>query len=247
MLNDRTYRVKLAESDAERAAAQALRYDIFVREGGATPTVSASGREHDDFDAAADQLILLSGHDVVGTYRLLRDDAARDGPGFYSDTEYDLSPLTATGRPLLELGRTCLAPAHRGGAALGLLWRAVADYVDHHGSEIVFGVASFPGTDVGALADGLALLHHRYRADPALRVSVRDGVTMDLRGPEAIDQLRAARTIPPLIKSYLRAGGRVGDGAFVDRIFNTTDVFMVLETAALSGLRGLPIMGRRAA
>ncbi|NNF91025.1 MAG: ornithine-acyl-ACP acyltransferase, partial [Boseongicola sp.] len=40
--------------------------------------------------------------------------------------------------------------------------------------------------------------------------------------------------VPPLIKSYLKLGGFVGEGAFVDRAFNTTDVCLVLDTARLS-------------
>jgi len=49
--------------------------------------------------------------------------------------------------------------------------------------------------------------------------------------PEAeIDQRRALGALPPLLKGYLRLGGFVGDGAVVDREFNTTDVCVVVKT-----------------
>jgi putative hemolysin len=40
--------------------------------------------------------------------------------------------------------------------------------------------------------------------------------------------------VPALIKGYLRLGGFVGEGAYVDRAFNTTDVCLVLDTEQMS-------------
>jgi putative hemolysin len=42
------------------------------------------------------------------------------------------------------------------------------------------------------------------------------------------------RAVPALIKAYLRLGGCVGEGAFVDHAFNTIDVCLVMDTARLS-------------
>jgi lyso-ornithine lipid O-acyltransferase len=39
---------------------------------------------------------------------------------------------------------------------------------------------------------------------------------------------------PALIKAYLRLGGFVGDGAFIDHEFNTTDVCLVMDTGQMS-------------
>ena len=36
--------------------------------------------------------------------------------------------------------------------------------------------------------------------------------------------------LPPLVKGYLRLGGFVGDGAVIDRQFNTTDIAVVVQT-----------------
>jgi putative hemolysin len=53
--------------------------------------------------------------------------------------------------------------------------------------------------------------------------------------PEAeIDRRAAMLQVPALIKAYLRLGGFVGDGAFVDHAFNTTDICLVMDTARLS-------------
>ena len=38
----------------------------------------------------------------------------------------------------------------------------------------------------------------------------------------------ALKTMPPLIKGYLRLGAFIGDGAVIDRQFGTTDVLIIM-------------------
>ncbi len=56
---------------------------------------------------------------------------------------------------------------------------------------------------------------------------------MDLIAPDRLDRREALVGMPALIKAYLRlaVGGR---GAFIDRAFNTTDVFLLMDTGAMS-------------
>lgn len=246
-------RVKLADTDAELRAAQALRYEVFVAELGSDgPMVDHdTGLERDRFDAFFDHLLLFddaAGSRVVGVYRLLRGDQARAAGQFYSEDEYDLAPLHASGRALLELGRSCLARPYRGGAGMYHLWQGLADYVAAHGTEILFGVASFHGTDPGRIAMPLSLLHHRYLAPPELRVRARPHgfQGMNLIPEDRLDRPAAMQGVPPLIKAYLRLGGHVGEGAFTDRMFNTTDVCLIMDTARLTA-RHRSIYGRGAA
>jgi putative hemolysin len=251
------YRVKLAETPAERAGAQRLRYRVFVEEMGAqaSPEEHAARQEWDVFDPYFDHLVLLdlggSIADpldrVVGVYRLMRDAAARAGPGFYGATEYDLTPIAGSGRSAVELGRSCVALEHRGGPAMHLLWNGLAEYVLERRIEILFGVASFHGTDPEPLAEALAYLHHHHLAPPDLRVRARaDGyLDMDRMDAAAIEPARALRAIPPLIKAYLRLGGFVGEGAWVDRDFNTIDVCVVMDTGRMTAKYRRYYEGRR--
>lgn len=232
--------VRLAESAADLHAAQRLRYDVFVAElGGGGAMVDHEARlERDHLDPYFDHLLLIDRRvdRVVGVYRLLRCDQARQCGGFYSEGEYDLSALKGSGRRLLELGRSCLHPDYRGGMAMHHLWAGIARYVSDHAIEILFGVASFHGTDVAALAQPLSLLHHRHLAPASLRVRAKGEVwqTMDLLPDEALDRRQAMLQMPSLIKAYLRLGGCVGEGAFVDREFNTVDVCLIMDTARLN-------------
>lgn len=249
------YELKLADTPAEKAAAERLRWQVFVEEMGAKSSSTTPGRESDHFDAYADHLILKDrnngreGHNVVGVYRLLRGDVAQAHNGFYSASEYDLTPLMAAGRPMLELGRSCIAEGHRGGKALRLLWIGLSEYVSTHGVELLFGVASFPGTDPEPFTQAMAYLGRGHRAQHALRAKARgaDAIPLDRLGDAPLDPIAAVRSIPPLLKSYLRIGGKVGDGAYIDHDFNTIDVFLVMDTAAMATMRSVTAPTRRAA
>jgi putative hemolysin len=237
--------LKLADNQEDLIAAQRLRYRVFVDELGATgPTVDhETQREADEFDAVYDHLLLIdrridpqSRDHVVGVYRLLRSEVANAGPGFYSSAEYDLGPLENSGRRLLELGRSCVDADHRGGIAVYLLWNALAEYVLKHEVEVMFGVASYHGTDVSAIAQSLAFLHKNHLAPADARVQVRPDhfQRLDLIPDDQIDRVQAMAQTPALIKAYLRLGGSIGDGAFIDRAFNTIDVCLMMDTARMS-------------
>ena len=159
-------------------------------------------REWDDFDPYFDHLILLSLDPaiadpldrVVGVYRLMRDEVARGGPGFYGAGEYDLGADRASGRPSVELGRSCVAPEHRGGPAMHLLWNGLASYVLERRIELLFGVASFHGTDPEPIAEALSFLHHEHLAPPDLRVRARPEHYLDMNlMPRGGDRRRRGR------------------------------------------------------
>ncbi|KUP92653.1 GNAT family N-acetyltransferase [Tritonibacter horizontis] len=228
------FSVKIAETEEDLRAAQALRYEVFVRElgGGGALVDHEAGLERDRFDPFFDHMLVYDNttRDVIGVYRLLRCDQAAKLGQFYSEDEYDLTALRQSGRKLLELGRSCLHRDYRGGMAMFYLWNGLASYVAKHKIEVLFGVASFHGTDLKALVQPLALLHHNHLAPEELRVRSKTYQPMDLLSEDQIDRRRAMLETPSLIKAYLRLGGFVGDGAFVDHAFNTTDVCLILDT-----------------
>jgi putative hemolysin len=233
-------RIRLAANESEIEAAQALRYRVFCAEMGATPTaeMAAVEREYDSFDDYCDHLLVFDENhgggvrSVVGTYRLMRREAAARRGRFYSADEYDISGLLAYPGGILEVGRSCVDRYYRDGATMQLLWRGIASYVFYHDIDILFGCASLPGVGPEPLALPLSYLYHHHLAPPSLRPRARPEryVAMDSLAPGAIDRKEALRALPPLIKGYLRLGGSVGDGAVVDEDFRTTDVCVVVKT-----------------
>ncbi len=242
---DPRFELRRAETDEEIRAAQRLRYRVFVEELGADgPLVDHENRlEKDRFDRYFDHLVLFDRQmapddpdRAVGVYRVMRNDQAAAAGQFYSEDEYDLSALKSSGRRLLELGRSCVDSCYRGGTSMFHLWNGLARYVAEHQIEVLFGVASFHGTDIMALAEPLSFLHHNHLAPEPVRVRVlpEHFQRTDLIPPDVIDPRRAMKAVPALIKAYLRLGGFVGEGAFIDRAFNTTDVCLVMDTERMN-------------
>ncbi|MDB5590624.1 GNAT family N-acyltransferase [Enterovirga sp.] len=238
--------VRLARGWQEVHRAQQLRYDVFFGERGALagPRPRRTGRDADDYDAVCDHLLVLdhacpanpfraAEPKVVGTYRLLRREVAEAHRGFYSESEFQVLPLLSA-RPearIAELGRACVRQPYRSRRTVELLWQGIWAYVKEHRIDALIGCASLDGTDPRALAPQLSYLHHFAPSPAEWRVGAQPGrrVAFDVLPREMLDQRAAFRSLPPLVKGYLRVGATVGDGAVVDPAFGTTDVFVVLD------------------
>ena len=232
--------VVLADTEDEVRAAQSLRYRIFYNEKGAQPSLetAACERDFDDFDDIADHLLVIdhslgTGADrVVGTYRLMRREHAARAGCFYTASEYDITPIVSQPYEVMELGRSCVDARYRNRHTMQQLWRGIAAYVFRHDVALMFGCASLHGTDVQASAPALSYLYHNHLAPEEIRpVTLPEFYqTMNLMPADTIDVRRVLPSLPPLIKGYLRLGGFVGDGVYVDQQFNTTDVCVIVKT-----------------
>jgi L-ornithine Nalpha-acyltransferase len=237
--------LRLAESEDEIRAAQALRYRIFYEEMSAEPTAEMQRlrRDFDSFDDYCDHLLVIDRalpagpRRVVGTYRLLRRAMAEKRGQFYSVDEYDIRQILAFPGEILELGRSCIEPAYRQRSIMQLMWRGIADYVMYHEIGLMFGCASLAGVDPAAHALALSYLHHHHLAPANLRPRALPSryVAMNMMPRDQVDARAALGQLPPLIKGYLRLGGFVGDGAVIDNQFHTTDVSVVVVTDRVTG------------
>ena len=243
-LNIDTVKVRLTQNDDEIAAAQRLRYKVFYEEYAAKPdeAMRATRRDADEFDAVTDHLIVLDESiadpfdRIVGTYRLLRREAAERHGSFYTSGEYDIGPLLRSDLTLLELGRSCVLAEYRTRPVLQLLWQGITDYMLDHNIDLMFGCASLHGVNVDELARPLSYLHHYHPAPEMLCPRALDGryVNMNRVPRETLDPRRDFAALPPLIKGYLRLGAGIGDGAVIDPQFDTTDVCIVLPMREVS-------------
>ncbi|MFN9959725.1 MAG: ornithine--acyl-ACP N-acyltransferase OlsB, partial [bacterium] len=101
--------------------------------------------------------------------------------------------------------------------------------------DVMLGCASLEGTDPDAHAFALSFLAD-MAAPPEWKVRALPSRYVDMRriSPETIDKRRALTVIPPLIKGYLRLGCYIGDGAVIDRQFNTIDVLIILPVSVIN-------------
>lgn len=234
--------VRLAENDSEIEAAQRLRYRIFCEEMGANASqeVRTQKRDHDKFDPYCDHVLVIDdsrpqGEKVVGTYRLLTRTNMQPLGGFYTETEYNIDRLKTFDGEIMELGRSCVEVPYRTRPVIQLLWKGIGAFVNANNITLMFGCASFGGTDVKAHQLALAYLHHHHLAPEDIRPRALDEyyTNINLMAKEAVDAREALKAMPTLIKGYLRLGGYIGDGAVVDYAYNTTDVSIIVRTDAI--------------
>jgi len=244
--------VRLAKNFKEVKKAQRLRYQVFYEEMSAIADAHtlATRRDADPFDAYCDHLLVVDHAslkrnklgrlkpEIVGTYRILRQEIAGQHGGFYTAGEYDIQKLVDAnpGKRFMELGRSCVLKPYRTKKIVELLWHGIWSYVLRYKVDVMIGCASIEGTDPDALASQLSFLHHNARAPEEWRVrAVEDRyVEMNRLPKDDINSKEALRALPPLVKGYLRLGAYIGDGAVVDHQFGTTDVLIIMPVSELN-------------
>jgi putative hemolysin len=223
---------ELAATAQDIREAQSLRFRVFGEEMGATLKGSEQGIDVDEYDSVCQHLVVREANSgrVVGCTRLLTDTQARRIGRFYSETEFDLGPvLTLPGR-LLEIGRTCIAPEYRQGAAIAVLWSGLAGFVYLHGFDSLFGCASVPlGTDDLQAAAIMNRIRRAALAGPDIRVVPRVPLLITQAPDDVLDA-----PLPSLLKAYIRAGAKACGEPCRDPDFGVADVLMLLNVAALN-------------
>lgn len=223
------YHVRRARTAQDMARVMALRLARF-------------GVGRDEFDARATQIMVLEGEALRATFRLMVYANGADIGAGYSGQFYDLGGFSALDRPALELGRFCLdtGTAGREADVLRLCFAAMAGMVDRTGAALLFGCASFEGSDVGPHLPALGAL--KPHISPQWTVGRKDPHIVDLNEIAApSDPMAALRAMPPLLRSYLGIGGWVGDHVVQDFALGTIHVFTGVEVSRIPPQRALAL------
>ncbi|ANT61359.1 ornithine-acyl-ACP acyltransferase [Salipiger sp. CCB-MM3] len=222
-------RVRLAQGAADVAAAQRLRgLAFFGPEGGADVDPLDTRCSHALIEDRTGQL--------QACFRYLWLDTSAEIGNSYSAQYYDLQRLAGYGGPMIELGRFCTRPGLVDPDVLRLAWGAITALVDRGGARMLFGCASFAGTDPAPYAEAFGFLAARHAAPERWQIGAKAAERVAFAPAEA-EARGVMRLIPPLLRTYLGMGGWVSDHAVVDRQMNTLHVFTGVETAAIPPAR----------
>lgn len=235
-----------ARDAGEVREAQRLRFRVFAQELGARlrpPAGTPYGHDADEFDAHCEHLLVRELADdgspgaVIACYRLLSATAAQRIGGFYAETAFDLTRLRAHRNRIAELGRACVAPEHRRGAAMLMMWGAIAQRMQQLGLDLLIGCASVPALDGGSAAWTLwnrlaeeQLAGIEWRVRPRLPLHPALAPRSSLVEPPAL---------PPLLRAYLNANARLLGAPAWDADFRCADFPLMLP------LQDLPASYRR--
>lgn len=238
------FSVQFARTSDELVETQRLRYRIFAGEMGAQLEDAGSGLDRDRYDPHCRHLYVRDRQtgSIVACTRILTDDRAAFAGGYYSGSEFDLGLLEHLPGRAMEIGRTCVDPAYRGGAAIALLWSGMADMILREGYDYLFGCASIGLEDGGANAQAvIETLRSDYLSPPWHRVRPRNPLPpADLRPTQP-------GKMPPLLKAYVGLGARACGEPYFDPAFNCADVFMLLNMPDLDPRYARRFLGRRTA
>ncbi len=226
------YTTRLATHARDVQLAQELRGRVFLK---------SNTRDEDRFDSLCDHILVeeRTTGELVCCFRFMH---LRDGAEIsksYSAQFYDLSALMGFPGPMVELGRFCIAPEWKDPDILRIAWGALTSYVDQNGVALLFGCASFDGTDESAYSDAFAMLRDRHlgpkRWLPRVKAPKVFKFADRLRGKA--DVKKALKHMPPLLRTYLMMGGWVSDHAVIDSHMKTLHVFTGVEVAAIPDAR----------
>ncbi|MCE9499406.1 MAG: GNAT family N-acetyltransferase [Leptospira sp.] len=233
---ERKLEVRLAENQFEIEQTLALRYNVFNLEmGEGLPQSSSTRKDRDEYDFYCEHLIVMDkarDNMIVGTYRILNRKTAKKNIGFYSETEFDLSKLYELEDEVAEVGRSCVHPEYRDGSVITLLWAGLGEYMMQNNVRYLMGCGSIHSTDPVMASEVYAFL----REKDGLAETKFEVMPLDINKIEnfdtnfAINDIKeTTKKIPPLVKGYLRVGAKICGTPALDRVFGTTDLFVLFD------------------
>lgn len=186
------------------------------------------GDDLDDYDKYCDHAVIIdeSIDEVIGTYRfILPEHTTNLDNKFLTETEFNIDELKKDGR-IVELGRACVDKRYRNGSAITLLWKAALKYAVNNNCDYMTGVASFHGTDPSIYDKCFEYIVSRYATDKncyAINHPYAINIIEDVQKNDILD------VVPPLIKGYIRIGGRLSKSAYIDYSFHSIDLLVIID------------------
>lgn len=229
------YHLRFARTPGDLDAVLRLRFEVFNLEMGEGLEASfATQKDEDEHDMSCHHLMVVDirTDEVIGTYRMQTWEMAREGAGFYSETEFDLTTLdNGLLQEAVELGRACIAKDHRNGRVLFLLWKGLVAYVSSNRKRYFFGCCSLTSQDpvegkkVMNFLEAHGYVHDQWRCRPQPGFACYDP-DLDLEGCDGVK-------LPKLMRLYLQYGAKISGPPAIDRLFKTIDYLAVFDVEAI--------------
>lgn len=238
--NIRHLEVRLAENQYELEKALGLRYEVFNLEMGEGLAHSRQTRkDRDEYDFYCDHLIVIDkaqGEKIVGTYRILRREIAKQKIGFYSENEFNLQKIYTITDEMAEVGRSCVHHDYRDGSVISLLWAGLGKYMRDYHLRYLMGCGSVHSTDP-ILANKMYSFLKLKNGIISDELDVEPLYTHKLSGFHTNyiieDERSLKKQIPPLLKGYLRLGAKMNSEPALDNAFGTMDFFIFFDRTGI--------------
>lgn len=221
------FSVFLAHDEETREQCYRLRYNVFVNELGAEVRGKEAGIDKDKFDDDCQHLIVRDNRtgNIIATTRLLDNDGRSQVGMYYSETEFDLGQVLDGESRFMEVGRTCIHPDYRRGAALAMMWQGLAKLVISQKVDYLIGCASIQlSSGSKYIAAVMQHLREKHFSPAHMRVRPLVALKLDEEPPLPDDVI-----LPTLLKAYMRQGANICGEPYWDAAFGVADVFVLLD------------------
>jgi len=113
-----------------------------------------------------------------------------------------------------------------------LIWKYAMSFIQDNNIQVMLGCASFSGMDVNQHLPILNYLYEHHLAPKPLRPEPKIKNYVDLTELYTPNTLweNAQKSIPTLLRGYLKLGAKISDAAIIDPAFNTVYVAIYVET-----------------
>lgn len=225
------YLIKTASSDQEKLLSFGLRARVFISEYGAQ---LPGDHDSDCYDGDADHLLIFHEDRLIGTYRILSSSTCLD---FYSEEEFNIEGFLAQPGRKIELSRACIDPDFRNGSVIALLWQGLYEYLNQSGADYLFGLSSVrcqTGAGIFSLLDQVRAMN---KIDLLYGVKPRFNFdrSSEILSSYSFNQESSEKTaIPPLLRTYLKAGAMMAPVPAYDQKFKCFDFFTILKRRDLN-------------
>ena len=219
------YRIEFGRSYAHRLKAQKFRQRVFRG--------SESGLDSDEFDELSDHCLVYdkkSEDKLVLVFRSRTYLSMKEILFSYSAQYYDLTKLIDLPFKPMEIGRLCVDKRARDPFLLLTAFKYLASLISSGGRDFIFGCTSFSGANNPKHLASLRSLKKNQLSGPKLSITKKSNSILDIKRIIGSDKQKMDNNfLPPLLKFYLRLGGKVSDHAVIDRDLDTLHVFTYLD------------------
>jgi len=230
----KNYTLKTVSNLEEFVEVLGLRHEVFKKSYDID--MKYPDIDFDKYDTKGDHIILIDKtyNKIEGTYRLL---CSKFTDNLYTESEFSLETFKKINGVKLELGRACVHEDYRNGTTISLIWRGLARYLVESNADYLMGVTSVHTTKKDTAMQMLKYLQPEGHNNPYSIKPKGDYLFFtldDYQEKEIITDENVASLMPPLMKSYISAGAKVQGLPALDKDFNCTDYFTILDMENLN-------------
>ena len=220
------YRIEFGSSRANRLKAQKFRQRVFKN--------SEIGLDEDEFDKVSDHCLIYDrnkDNKLVLVFRSRSFSSMKEIVRGYSAQYYDLTKLTDLAFTPMEIGRLCIDKEANDPFLLLYAFKYLLSLISDGQTDFIFGCTSFIGADNPRHLNSFRFLKNNQLAEAKFQIYKKSSCILDLKKEIArTDGSKLTNnSLPPLLKFYLRLGGKVSDHAVIDRDLDTLHVFTYVD------------------